>query len=85
MHTDMTKPGRTGAQDTFGAGTGRFGEKTKSDSRTAMEASLLFALPLAITLGIGGARAQTTVKMGILSDMSGLYRMFWLEHRSTVV
>jgi branched-chain amino acid transport system substrate-binding protein len=50
-----------------------FGEKVRSDSRTAMKDSLLFALPLAITLGIGGAQAQTTVKIGVLSDMSGLY------------
>lgn len=38
-----------------------------------MKDSLLFALPLALALGIGGAQAQTTVKIGVLSDMSGLY------------
>jgi hypothetical protein len=38
-----------------------------------MKNFVVFVVPLAIVLGIGNAQAQTTAKIGILSDMSGLY------------
>jgi branched-chain amino acid transport system substrate-binding protein len=38
-----------------------------------MRNSVVFALALAIVLGLGSAQAETMVKIGVLSDMSGLY------------
>jgi branched-chain amino acid transport system substrate-binding protein len=38
-----------------------------------MKTSVLLALPLAFALGPCSAQAQTTVKIGVLSDMSSLY------------
>jgi branched-chain amino acid transport system substrate-binding protein len=38
-----------------------------------MKRALFLALPLAFTLGLGTAQAQTAVKIGVLSDMSSLY------------
>jgi branched-chain amino acid transport system substrate-binding protein len=38
-----------------------------------MKASMTLALPFALVLGFGSAHAQTTVKIGVLTDMSSLY------------
>jgi branched-chain amino acid transport system substrate-binding protein len=38
-----------------------------------MKSSVLLAVPLTFVLGLGAAAAQTTVKIGVLSDMSGVY------------
>ncbi len=38
-----------------------------------MKASVFLAIPLTVVLGFGAANAQTTVKIGVLSDMSSLY------------
>ena len=38
-----------------------------------MRNCVVFALPLTVALGVGDVQAQTTVKVGVLSDMSGLY------------
>jgi branched-chain amino acid transport system substrate-binding protein len=38
-----------------------------------MKPSMLLAVPFALALGVGSAQAQTSVKIGVLSDMSSLY------------
>ncbi len=38
-----------------------------------MKTSVLLAVPMVLALGLGAAQAQTSVKIGILSDMSSLY------------
>jgi len=38
-----------------------------------MKNSVLLVLPLAFAFGIGNADADTTVKIGVLSDLSSLY------------
>jgi len=38
-----------------------------------MKSSVLLIAPLALLLGVGGTQAKTTVKIGVLSDMSGVY------------
>jgi branched-chain amino acid transport system substrate-binding protein len=40
--------------------------------RNPMKSSVLYAVPLAFVLGPGAAAAETTVKIGVLSDMSGV-------------